>query len=262
MSSLDSPDVWGPGNLAAYVPNRRVLAMDMEGHGRSTPVSSRTSVDLCMRRSTRLQAEPLVDTALSVLGDEAAVADYVGVSHGARLCLEYVRSLGGSGTVCGVDLPAVSKQNTVAMQYGYIRKDNHHGRKEYAGRLNGTQLERDFDEFAGWYDDQEVERSPNFAIKNPKLFMMNLVRSVNAGNGSLALMRDVLDTTSVDIRLMTSGRGSVSNPEAIRSFMETLPPDQADRMSQLVLPNEDHNIGYTPIMQRIGQWAASQFETA
>lgn len=259
MSDVTTPDrAWEGANLAAL--ERPVLMLDMPGHGQSSPHSTEQIINLCFRRSADKQAEPVTEAVQRLLNPEDAI-DYFGISHGSYLSLKATEQDPNDrvDTVFGIDVPAVKRQLTLGLQIGYVVADNVLGRKKYLEQLEGTEFDKDYEAFKDVHETYGVERANNFIRNNPGLFALNLISSVNARPGALASWKSVLDTKKTSVRVVTSGNGSVSDPYAIKEFIDELPDEQKVRSSQRVIPNEDHNIGIVQMMPRAVQWAEEAY---
>jgi pimeloyl-ACP methyl ester carboxylesterase len=260
MSDVTTPDrAWEGANLATL--GRPVLMLDMPGHGQSSPHSKEQIVDLCVRRSVDKQAEPLTDAVQKLLHPEDAI-DYFGISHGSYLALKATEQdpKDRVDTIFGLDLPAVKKRFTLGLQLGYIIADNIIGKRKYFDQIEASVLERDYDLFRDLHDSLNVKRASSFIQNNPGLLALGLLFSVNARPGALTTWQSVLETTSASVKVVTAENSSVSDPEAIDTFIGTLPQAFQDRSSQLIIPGEDHNIGMVRLIPRTVQWAKDAFE--
>lgn len=261
MSSLTTADrAWEGVQLAAL--ERPILMLDLPGHGKSSPHSSRQIVDLCMRRSADSEAAPLVEAVQRVLGADDKV-DYFGISHGSYMSMKSAELDPGDrvNTVFGIDLPAVKRRFTLGLQAGYIVADNIIGRKKYIEALKDTEFQHDFDAFKDAFDLNSPERAPSFIKSNTGLFILNLFASINARSGALDSWQRVMDNKSAKVSIITSENGHISDPEAIADFIGTLPADQQERSRQTVIHGEDHNIGITHLMPRAAAWAKEAYKS-
>lgn len=260
MSDVTTSDrAWEGVSLASL--NRPILMIDMPGHGQSSPHSREQIIDLCFRRSSDKQAEPVTEAVQRLLDPNESI-DYFGISHGGYLSLKATEQDPSNRveTVFGIDIPAVKRRCTVGLQIGYIVTDNVLGRKEYLKQLQGTDFEHDYEMFKAIHDTLGVKRADSFIKKNPGLFVLNLLSSVNARGGALASWKTIMDTKSASVRVVTSENGSISDPRSIGDFIKELPPEQRARSSQLVVTGEDHNIGIVHMMPRAADWAKAAYE--
>lgn len=254
MSSLTSADrAWEGVQLAAL--DRPVLMLDLPGHGLSAKNSARQIIDLCFRRDGSSQATPLTDAMLQILGEDPV--DLFGNSHGGLMTL-HMGAQAPDGTVrsiFNIDTPAMQQQATLRLQAGYLVKDGMRGRKTYLEALSGSEHEANLEAFKKFFDSKTVPDTRSFARNNMGLMLLNLVSSVNASPGAFLPLWQIMNNTSTHVRLITSEKGSVSAPQAIQSYIESLPEAQQHRISQEVITDEDHNVGIVHLMPRAVAWA-------
>lgn len=258
-SDLTTPSRGWEGFQLARL-GRPVLMLDMPGHGLSSPHSRQQIIDLTFRRDSTSQAIPMID-AIQKLLDPLEPADVWGLSHGAELGLRATEldPHDRIHTTFALDLPAVKRQSTIGLQIGYLLKDNVMGRKKYLESLEGTDVEQDFTQFEVDFNNLGVDRAPGFARNNTGLFLLNLVASVNARPVSLQSWAKIMNEKSARITAVTSAEGHVSDPEVIEEFIRDLSPEQQARSRQIVVPDEDHNIGIVHLMPRAVAWAQEAF---
>lgn len=260
MSDLASSDgAYFGSNLAAL--ERPVLMLELPGHGRSTPHTSRQIIDLCFRQNANSQAEPLVETVDHIFSGPDQF-DMVGISHGALMAVKIAEldPAARARRLLGIDLPAVRNRNTLELQVSYMVLESIIGKRRSTDAMRRTGLMEDFEVFKKTYEALGVQRSLPFYRKNPGLFFLNLFRSINASDEGLKSLRAVLANTYTEVELKTSEKGRISNPANIAKFITELPPEQARRVHQEIILGEDHNLGRTELLPRVAAWSKQFFD--
>ncbi len=261
MGDLTTDDrAWEGANLATL--DRPILMIDMPGHGLSSPHTPAQTIDLCFRRSANMQVEPIVEAVQKVLPSDNDPIDYFGLSQGGYLALKATELDPGDrvNTVFGVEIPAVKTRSTIGLQIGYVAVDNLINRRRYLDQLEGTVFANDLDEFKEMRKELEVPRAKSFVRNNPGLFMLNLLASYNARPGALDAWQSILETKkSTSVPITTSENGTVSDPDAIASFIEDLPTGQKQRSNQRILKGGDHNATITHLAPRAVEWAREAY---
>ena len=261
MSDLTTPvRVWEGLHLASL--NRPILMLDLPGHGFSSPHTFRQTYDLCVRRSLESQAEPMTEAVQGLL-EPGDPIDYFGISHGGLVALKMTEQdpQDRVETVFGIDLPAVKRRWTLEMQFGYLLVDNLLGRRKYLRTpALGTQIS-DFEAFSRSYSARsENSRAEGFIKNDPLLFLSNLFASVDARPIALEAWGRIMADKTTAVHVVTAERSSVSDHEAIESFINSLDADARARSRQTVVPGENHNIGLAYLMPRSLEWARKAYE--
>lgn len=262
MSSLTSADRAYEGVQLASL-QRPVLMLDLPGHGKSSPHNKHQIIDLCIRRhqTADSQAAPLTEAVQRLLPPND-VLDMFGVSHGSLMAFIMTSQDPGDriNTVFGLDVPAVKKRLTLALQFGYIVKDNILGKRPYIAALKETTAQSDYETFKSLYESLKVPPANSLIRANTGLFFLNLFRSINATTVALDAWQQVMDTKSASINAVISEKGSVSDATVLLDFVASLPEEHRHRSSITVVPDENHNIGKTELLPRAVLWAEAAYK--
>lgn len=258
MSEITSSSrQWAGIQLATL--ERPVLQIDLPGHGTSSPVSARQGFDWVMKRSADSQVAPIIETISALLPDEGR--DYFGYSQGALYSLISAGALEGSAAsnVLAVDVPGTDKRITAALQINYIFRDGRSGKAQFLKEAKVRGIIGSFEEFED--NDYVKPSTPStpFFKNNPGIVALNLFASANARPIALPAIDTLTRIEHSQTLILTGSRSSVSSAEAIQEHIDSLTPEQQDRIQQRVIEG-DHNITDVRMMPWLAQQAAALYQ--
>ncbi|MFT4532095.1 MAG: pimeloyl-ACP methyl ester carboxylesterase [Candidatus Saccharimonadales bacterium] len=242
LTDITAPERAYDGVLLAET-GRPVLLIDFQGHGIGSRMSRKQVIDLCWHRDITSHVAPVLE-AVDILVGKGEKRDYFGVSQGGAIVLKMAAmdKSDSVNKVVGIEVPATSRRNTLAVQGEYILRDSVWGGWRYSRQMKDTEKQTQYEEFRKEHAKLGIKRADSY-IKQDKLFALwNLAMSINARPHAAKSLRETIANSNALVSLITGSNSHVSSSSAIAQLIEDFDEDYTDRFKQTIVQG-DHNIG-------------------